>query len=242
MAYRQKPPRHPPLLVPPSPREASNLRQLAAASRRSGNSKLSTNVRKKKVPGPGELQNNIRTGINFHNECAQCYVVWQSSSQTLAFWNTQQPAFPDSLILRHPMVLATAYWRFRGVESLSAFAGSFPLVGFSISSAISPGRFRCAAARSNGSTHSIIHRVFEERWHSRHEVIVPKRSTIKTRVRNFFPSKIPAPFARTNETIDEFHGYTLSSCRLFSLFLLNKSVNKYDPADGSPMSLFGLTI
>lgn len=100
---------------------------------------------KRRCRGPGELQNNIRTDINFHNERAQCYAVWQSSSQTrppsgILKHSLRSPGFP---ILRYPIVPSPEYWRFQGVGDpfRPGARESLPLVRFSISSAISPGRF-----------------------------------------------------------------------------------------------------
>lgn len=132
---------------------------ISAALQRPGNSKLSANACKKKVPGVQEIaKQHPCAGINFHNESAQCYAVWQLSrlsGYALSFEIPQQlPDSPSSFA--YPMVPSPAYWKFRSVESFSArrIASSSRIF-------YKPGHFaelfRCATVRSNSLAHGIIY-------------------------------------------------------------------------------------
>jgi len=88
------------------------------------------------------LQNNIRTNINFHNEHAQCYAIWQSSSQTRLPSGIlgQLSVLPDSQSFAIPRCLRRNTGD-SGASNPFRLGESLPLVRFSISSAISPDRF-----------------------------------------------------------------------------------------------------
>jgi len=107
-----------------------------SVSRRSGNSKLSSDARKKKVPGTRGIAKQ-------HPHPASTFIM--SALNVTPFGNRPARRARFSGISRHPPHPSlphgafAIHWRFRGVESFSR--GSLPLVGFSISSAISLGRF-----------------------------------------------------------------------------------------------------
>lgn len=156
--------------------QLSNLRQRIAEIRKFET--FDKRAQKEGAGDPGNCKTTSAPGINFHNERAQCYAVWQSSSQT-------RPLSGISRQLPHPSLSRGAFagllWRFWGVESLSR--GSLPLVGFSISSAISLGRF-------------VVHHSLEwldSRYHIQsarittvHKVIVQTVDDKKARARNLF--------------------------------------------------------
>lgn len=68
--------------------QLSNLRQRIAEIRKFET--FERRVQKKGAGDSGNCKTTSAPGINFHNERAQCYAVWQTSSQTrLLFWNIQ---------------------------------------------------------------------------------------------------------------------------------------------------------
>jgi len=127
-----------------------------------------------------------------------------------AFWNTQATLcslrFP---ILRYPTMPSPEYWRFRGVESLSA-----QRIASSRQISYKPGHFaepfRCATARSNGLTHGITYKTSKN---DRDKEIIQWITNDKNLYERFILRK-DLKIYRLIETIDEidegFHPYILS--------------------------------
>lgn len=147
----------------------SNLRRRAAASRRPGNSKLSTNVRKKKVPGTRE---NCKTT----SALASTFIM--SALNVTSFGNrpTRRARLLEysgtaSALSRIPNP-SLSHDAFAGILEIPGRRGSLSAWVARIASSRQifyklghfAGPFRCATARSNGSTDGIIYKVFEERW------------------------------------------------------------------------------
>lgn len=132
--------------------QLSNLRQRFAEIRKFET--FDKRAQKKGAGDSGNCKTTFAPGINFHNERAQCYAVWQSSSQTRPLSGISWQTFPSFAIpwclCRHTLEILGRRIPLSRIASsrrifykLGHFAGSLCTI------------------RSNGLTHDIIYRVLE---------------------------------------------------------------------------------